>query len=173
MTKFENVGGSRETPSGPGHLPLHFSSTLHPQPQPHPALPFCTQVPGPAPGGRSQSEASPPPAVTCPAPQPAGFRAPEEAPAPKGVTGQTRALRFASGAGWLREATAEVARAAGPTALGPGVTAGRRDQWEIALAGIQSLLTLESVAVPWRSLCACARDAVADWIPAFSSAREC
>lgn len=38
------------------------------------------------------------------------------------------------------------------------------------MAGIQSLPTLEPVAVPWRSLCACPREAVADWIPAFSSA---
>lgn len=60
-----------------------------------------------------------------PRPAAAGFKLPEEAPAPKGVTGQTRALRFASGAGWLRGGDRGGWRGRpGPAALRPGVTAG-------------------------------------------------
>ena len=55
----------------------------------------------------------------------AGFKLPEAAPAPKGVTGPTRAQRFSSGAGWLRGGDRGGGRRRpGPAALRPGVAAG-------------------------------------------------
>ena len=80
----------------------HPGTLYPPGPRPRVPLPSLPGPSGPAPGGRSQSESLAPAGSDVPRPAAAGFKLPEEAPAPKGVTGQTRALRFASGAGWLR-----------------------------------------------------------------------
>lgn len=123
MTKSQKTLRIRETPSRPGDRPLPFSPTPPPAAQLHPAL-LSHLGSRPRPGGRSQSESLAPAGSDVP-PAAAGFKLPEAAPAPKGVTGPTRARRFASGAGWLRGGDrGGWRRRPGPAALRPGVTAG-------------------------------------------------
>lgn len=126
---------------------------LSSRPQPHPSTPALRvssphsvgpRVPGPAPRrpqpiGEPQSRRAclTPAGSDVPHPTAAGFKLPEAAPAPEGETGQTAEC---GGGGQ------------GPQPRGRARPRGRRGQWEIALAGAQSLPSRVPVAFPWLSL---------------------